>query len=148
MFRASGREIFNLADETKAVQVVYHDFAPDDTTKMDGQLQTVYPRKNQSSMMLINCDHPAHKRLTVKDINTRPGRELHRFFWLTDDEIGQLPPEYNYLVGETKLPEGATPKVVHYTMGIPDMAGYENVEFASEWNALKPDAVGASNGYW
>lgn len=147
MFRVSATEVFELADPSKAIQVVHHDFAPEETTKMDGQLQTVYPRKNQSSMMLINCDHPAHKRLTVEDINTRPGRDLHRFFWLNDSEIGQLPPEYNYLEGETVLPEGVQPKVVHYTRGIPDMAGYENVEFAEEWNALKPDAVGASRGY-
>lgn len=143
MFRVSAREIFDLGDESKALQVVHHDFAPEATEKMDGQLQTVYPRKNQSSVMLINCDHPAHERLTLEDINTKPGRELHRFFWLRDDEIGSLPPEYNYLEGETILPKGVEPKVVHYTRGIPDMAGYENVEFAEEWNALKPYAVGA-----
>lgn len=147
MFRVSAREIFDLADDTKAIQVVHHDFAPEEKFKMDGQLQTVYPRKNQSSVMLINCDHPAHKRLTLEDVNTRPGRDLHRFFWLKEEEIGQLPPEYNYLEGETELPPGVEPKVVHYTRGIPDMAGYENVEFADEWNALKPIAVRASDGY-
>lgn len=143
MFRVSAQEIFDLGDETKALQVVHHDFAPEATEKMDGQLQTVYPRKNQSSVMLINCDHPAHERLTLEDINMKPGRELHRFFWLRDEEIGHLPPEYNYLEGETILPDGVDPKVVHYTRGIPDMAGYENVKFADEWNALKPYAVGA-----
>jgi hypothetical protein len=50
--------------------------------------------------MLFNCDHPSNKKLTVEMINTLPGRDLHRFCWLEDDEIGELDPGWNWLVGE------------------------------------------------
>ena len=43
----------------KAVYCVQHDYRPTETTKMDGAAQTVYPRKNWSSLMLFNCEHPA-----------------------------------------------------------------------------------------
>ena len=42
----------------KAVYCVQHDYTPKETTKMDGAVQTSYPRKNWSSLMLFNCDHP------------------------------------------------------------------------------------------
>src|SRR6185369_9152524 len=67
-----------------AVSVVKHEYTPSSQTKMDGQLQTIYPRKNWSSVMLFDCDHPANRRLSLHDINTRPGRDLHRLYWLND----------------------------------------------------------------
>lgn len=143
MVRANLDELFALADPSKAVMVVHHDYEPAESEKMDGQVQTKYARKNQSSVMLINCAHPSHRKLTLAAINKLPGRDLHRFYWLDDDEIGELPPEWNYLEGVTKLPPGIEPKLVHFTRGLPDMAGYENCEYADEWRALKPYAVGA-----
>lgn len=141
MFLDNVDKLFALADPSKALMVVHHDYAPVETTKMDGQEQTAYARKNQSSVMLINCDHDAHERLTLDDLNTRPGRDLHRFYWLEDDDIGELPPEWNYLVGVSKL--DVKPKLVHFTRGLPDMAGWENQEHADEWRRLRPYAVGA-----
>jgi hypothetical protein len=99
--------------------------------KMDGPQQVPYPRKNWSSVMMFNCDHPANKRLTADMINTLPGRHLHAFCWLNDCEIGFLNPTYNYLVGHTTGVDD--PIIVHYTDGIPSMRGYENCEFADEW---------------
>lgn len=143
MFMDNPDKLFALADQSKALMCVHHDYRPKETQKMDGQLQTVYPRKNQSSVMLLNLDHPANKALTLEMVNTLPGRDLHRFAWLDGDEIGELPPEWNYLVGVSKLPDGVKPKIVHFTLGLPDMAGWEKQEYAEEWNALKPYAVGA-----
>lgn len=143
MFLANPNELFDLADPSKAIMVVHHDYEPDETSKMDGQVQTKYARKNQSSVMLINCAHPAHRKLTLKGLNTLPGRCLHRFYWLDDEDIGELPPEWNYLVGVTKLPVGVKPKLVHFTRGLPDMPGYELQEYAGQWQAMKPYAVGA-----
>jgi hypothetical protein len=143
MFMASPEELFALADSSKALMCVHHNYRPAETVKMDGQRQTAYTRKNQSSVMLINCDHPANKALTLEMLNTLPGRDLHRFCWLDDDEIGELPLEWNYLVGVSKLSDGIEPKLVHFTRGLPDMAGYENQEYADEWRALVPRAVGA-----
>lgn len=88
-------------------------------TKMDGQVQTVYQRKNWSSVMLFNCDHPSNRRLSLQDVNERPGRDLHRFFWLHDSEIGVLPAEWNWLVGVQEKP--AAPKLAHFTLGTPNL---------------------------
>lgn len=120
-------------DPVKAVYCVHHDHAPSTTVKMDGQVQTVYSRKNWSSFVLFNCDHPSNKALTPDVVNMLPGRDLHRFCWLKDEEIGALGPEWNYLVGysDPKI----DPKVVHFTAGVPDMAGFENVPFADDWRA-------------
>ena len=108
-------ELFALADDRYAVMCVQHDYVSKVPRKMDGQSQVPYLRKNWSSLMLVNASHPAHKRLTVEMVNTLPGRDLHRFCWLSDDEIGALPPEWNYLVGE-KMP-AVKPKLLHYTLG-------------------------------
>lgn len=89
----------------------------DHYSKMDGQLQTDYPRKNWSSVVLWNCDHPANKELTIEVLNTWPGRDLHAFKWLKDEEIGNLPVEWNYLVGVTTEP--VKPKLAHFTLGGP-----------------------------
>jgi hypothetical protein len=131
IFLADPCEMLDEVDKSKAVWVVKHMPQKGNGTKMDGQAQQAYPRKNWSSVMLFNCDHPANHRLTVELINTLPGRDLHRFFWLNDDEIGELPPEYNYLVGHTENVE--EPAIVHFTDGTPSMPGYEDCAYADEW---------------
>ena len=124
-----------IVDPKYAVMCVMHDHVPDSTVKMDSQMQTRYARKNWSSVMAFNVDHDANKWLTPAHVNETPGRDLHRFSWLNDDQIGELGPEWNYLVGHTKLPRGVEPKIVHHTDGIPSMAGYEDTEYADEWRA-------------
>ena len=133
MVRGRLRELFKLADPSKAVMCVQHEHVPDNRVKMDNQIQTRYPRKNWSSVVLYNCDHPANSRLTLEMINSVPGRDLHRFCWLNDKDIGALPHEWNYLVGHTNLPRGSQPKIVHWTDGIPSMPGYEDAEYSSEY---------------
>lgn len=125
--------IFEELDPSKALYCVHHDHAPVDTVKMDGQVQTRYVRKNQSSVMIFNTQHEANRALTVDLINTVPGRDLHRFCWLDDGLIGQLDPAWNYLVGQTA--NIARPKLVHFTSGTPDMPGYETCEYADAWRA-------------
>lgn len=130
--RGSIARLFERAVSTYAVMVVKHHHSPNMSVKMDGQIQTKYARKNWSSVMLFNCDHPSNKLLTVDMLNTLPGRDLHRFCWLRDEEIGELSPSWNYLVGHTQTDE--EPQLVHFTDGIPTMRGYENVEYADEFN--------------
>lgn len=127
--------IFALAeaDPSKAVWCVKHNHVPTEDVKMDGQAQMLYARKNWSSVMLFNLNHPSNARLGVDLVNTVPGRDLHRFCWLQDDEIGELPAKYNYLVGHTEIDE--SPVIVHFTDGIPTMPGYEKVQFSWEWRA-------------
>jgi hypothetical protein len=136
LVRADLKELMALRDPSKACMVVKHRYEADPKAlKMDGQVQTAYPRKNWSSVCLWNTAHPSTKALSWEMLNTWPGRDLHAFKWLKDEEIGELPPEWNHLVGEYPPNPGA--KIVHHTLGIPDMPGYEDCEFADEWRALK-----------
>jgi hypothetical protein len=143
LVRSNLNELRKFFDHKKAVLCVKHIHRPPETQKMDGQPQVAYARKNWSSVMLFNCDHPSNKKLTVEMINTLPGRDLHRFCWLEDDEIGELPPEWNYLVGYTML-AGQIPKIAHFTEGGPWLPKYGNVEFADEWRAEMERSVGAA----
>ncbi|WP_192246093.1 hypothetical protein [Mesorhizobium silamurunense] len=131
--RTNVEKLFKAFDMSKAVMVVKHDFQPPEGLKMDGQVQSRYARKNWSSVLLFNCDHPANKKLTVEMVNTLPGRDLHAFCWLDDDLIGELDASWNYLVGHTS-PE-ISPDIVHFTEGTPLMPNYENCEYADEWRA-------------
>lgn len=127
-------ELFELADDQYAVMVVKHDFCPTHTIKMDGQKQTVYPRKNWSSVMLFNCGHPSNKILTKELVNdeTKDGAYFHRFSWLDDNEIGSLHYEWNYLVGHYST--DIDPKLIHYTEGGPWFNNYYNMQhFSVKW---------------
>lgn len=123
-------KLFALADPKYAVMVVKHNHKPIETTKMDGQIQTTYHRKNWSSVVLWNLDHPGHKDLTWDALNNWPGRDLHAFKWLKDEEIGELTVRWNYLAGVDKtIPESEVDDkvgIVHFTLGgpwLPDWSG-------------------------
>jgi hypothetical protein len=131
IFRKDLAGLFDLADDRFAVQCVHHQHAPNATVKMEGQAQTVYARKNWSSVLLFNCGHPANQALTVDLVNTVPGRDLHRFCWLDDALVGELPEAWNWLEGHSA--PLADPAIVHFTSGVPDMPGYEHCAFADEW---------------
>lgn len=134
LFRADLAELFALADPSKAVMVVQHDYTPTDAIKMEGQEQTRYHRKNWSSVCLWNCAHPANRALDLVLVNGVPGRDLHRFCWLTDDLIGALPARWNWLVGHSS--PAVDPAIVHFTTGVPDMPGYEHVPYSDEWYVM------------
>jgi hypothetical protein len=120
--------------DRKAVYCVKHNHKPNpDVLKMDGQLQTLYARKNWSSVMVFDLSHHGNSSLTVSVINGLPGRDLHRFCWLDDSEIGELDPRWNFLVGYS--PPIAEPAIVHFTEGLPSMPGYEHCAFSDEWRA-------------
>lgn len=137
LFRANVARLFDNLDPRFAVYCVKHNFNPVDGVKMDGQAQQQYARKNWSSFMVFNCDHTSNKCLirSTEMANTLPGRDLHRFCWLQDHEIGELDPAWNFLVGHSD--PAIDPKVVHFTSGCPDMPGYENVPFADDWRKAR-----------
>ena len=113
----------------KAIYVVKHDYSPSTTTKMLGQVQTVYPRKNWSSVILFNCSKCC--ALTPEYVNNAPGLDLHRFAWLKDEEIGELPRSWNHLVGE--YPPDPLANILHYTLGTPCWRQWDNQPQADVW---------------
>lgn len=119
VFLGDVAELFNLRDSRYAVQVVKHDHIPTERMKMDNQSQAGYGRKNWSSVVLWNCDHPANRRLSLADIQERRGLDLHQFYWLHESEIGELPREWNWLVDVQEKP--AHPKIAHFTLGTPEL---------------------------
>jgi lipopolysaccharide biosynthesis glycosyltransferase len=127
------KELFDQADDQYAVMCVQHDYKVKEGIKMDGQKQTVYPRKNWSSVMLFNCGHPANRALTMDLVNSPEinGAYLHRLSWLQNYDIGALDHTWNYLVGVYNDIE--KPKLIHYTEGGPWFENYRNCEFHDEW---------------
>ncbi len=122
VFLRDVHDLLAKADPTKAVQVVKHQHRPSSAAKMVDQVQRDYPRKNWSSVVLWNVDHPANRRLTLHDVNTRHRDYLHGFGWLHDSEIGELAPEWNWLVNVT--PKPAEPAIAHFTLGGPWIPGW------------------------
>lgn len=135
VFLRDPREMLTEVDLAHAVSVVKHDYMTRAKWKMVNQINQPYARKNWSSVMLFNCDHPANRRLTMFDINTRPGRDLHRFYWLNDAEIGALDPRWNWLVDEQPRPENTG--IVHMTLGGPWLPGWQGGSFDNEWLAAE-----------
>lgn len=133
VFLADPAELTYLHDSRYAVRVVKHAHEGAEGTKMAGRAQTSYPRKNWSSVVLWNCDHPANRRLSLVDVQERRGFDLHQFYWLHDSEIGELPAEWNWLVGVQ--PKPANPKIAHFTLGGPFIDGWAGAEHDEIWNA-------------
>ncbi len=126
-------KILDNLDESKAVYCVQHDYTPKEKHKMDGQKQTIYPRKNWSSFILYNCSHPSNKNLNVDLVNSETGSFLHQFKWLKDDEIGSLDERWNWLEGWTSNHNNENPFAVHFTRGGPWFDEWQDVEYANEW---------------
>ena len=130
LWQADVAELMTYTDEKNAVICVKHDYRPKEQHKMDGVLQTIYQRKNWSSLMLMNPSRC--KNLTAYAVNNMTGTWLHSMCWADEDRIGGLHESWNFLVGTTD-PNIAKPKILHYTLGTPDMAGWEHTEYAAEW---------------
>ena len=121
-------------DNDKAVYCVQHDYTPKEKHKMDGQKQSIYPRKNWSSFIVFNCSHPSTKNLSVETVNSETGAYLHQFKWCKDEEIGSLDERWNWLEGWTSNHNNSKPFAVHYTRGGPWFPEWQDVEFANDWN--------------
>lgn len=122
-----------------AVYVVKHDYTPKSLTKMNGQQQHVYPKKNWSSFMLFDCAHPALRVLTPSYVNTAHPSDLHQFKWIDESLVGELPLKFNFLVGEYDKPD-TTPLALHYTLGVPDV--FENTftsDYADLWRRYRDE---------
>ncbi|MGC4005023.1 MAG: hypothetical protein QM811_18675 [Pirellulales bacterium] len=119
-------EIANLDMTDLALRVVQHDYQPTNGIKMYGAVQTSYPRKNWSSMMLMNN---AKLKLWSKSVvETQTGAYLHRFQDIPDAAIGELPKTWNTL----DWMDDST-KLIHYTNGGPWYEQYLDHPHAAIW---------------
>jgi hypothetical protein len=155
--------LYALAEPEKAVHVVQHEYVPKNALKFDGHVQTVYPKKNWSSVMLFN--NARCRALTPEYVSRASGLDLHRFHWLKEqayadftcletgnfqalksaaarfDEqfgietfaIGKLPKDLNWLVGEYDANPDA--RILHYTLGAPCFPDYRHCDHADLWLA-------------
>lgn len=125
-------ELWAMRDPYKAVQVVKHDYKTRFPKKYLGAKNEDYPRKNWSSVILWNCSHYANKVLTPDFVASKSGSYLHRFEWVPDDRIGELPDEWNWLVSE--YPHNPVAKLYHFTVGTPCFKEYSTCDHAIMWH--------------
>jgi len=125
------KELWDLRDESKALLVVKHNYQTKKSIKYLGNINENYPRKNWSSLILWNCAHPKHRMLTPEFIANQSGKFLHRFSWLEDHDIGELPVEWNWLAVE--YPVNTKAKIIHYTLGTPCFKDYRDTDMSDNW---------------
>lgn len=135
-------DLWNLREIDYAVQVVPHQYMTGSHKKyIDTPLENMnvdYPRKNWSSVAIWNCGHPSNAILTPQYVIEAGGSQLHRFQFLNDDEIGFLPFEWNWLVGE--YPDDDA-NLYHHTLGSPGFEHYKDCHSSREWNQYLLNAV-------
>ena len=125
-------KLWDLQQLDKDVMVVKHDYKTKMTEKYLGSRNENYPRKNWSSVILWNCSSYPNRKLTPDFIQQSTGAELHRFTWIDDSRIGELPREWNWLPDEY----GPNPdaKLLHYTLGTPCFHEFATTPQGEEWH--------------
>lgn len=133
------RDIYELFDEMKdsVFGCVKHDYNPENKIKMDGQVQTQYPKKLWSSLMYFD---PYINRdiLPASDVNTRESSWLHRMEWINEKNIDSIDECWNF------IPDHSEERVefwnigaIHYTEGLPTMRGYETCRYSGIFESYK-----------
>jgi lipopolysaccharide biosynthesis glycosyltransferase len=126
-------ELWDLKDYTKDVLVVKHDYKTRRSEKYLGNANEDYPRKNWSSVILWNCNAIRNRELTPEFVQQSTGAFLHRFSWIDDERIGQLPAEWNWL--DVEYEWNPLAKLVHYTLGTPCFHEFaDQGDFSDEWH--------------
>lgn len=126
------KELDDLDMTNYALRVVKHDYQPSNAVKMDGCVQTVYPRKNWSSLMLMNCEK-LHL-WTKQVVETQTGAYLHRFQDIPDEQIGDIPNTWNTLDWMDQ-----NTKLIHYTNGGPWFEKYKDHPYGAPWLAAQKE---------
>jgi len=125
-------KLFDLIEHDKAVMVVKHDYKTRAKKKYLNSKNEDYPRKNWSSVILWNCGSAINNKLTPEFIEKAEGKELHRFLWIPDDRIGELPISWNWLPQEQGSYQQAN--LIHYTLGTPCFKENKDDFMADEWH--------------
>ena len=125
--------LWNLRDEKFALMCVHHHHVPAERLKFLNQTQTKYERKNWSSVMLMNNAKCA--ALTPSYVETATGLDLHRFKWLRNEQIGEIPSRWNHLVDYD--PHISVDKIsnLHFTEGGPYFEQYKACGYSENWFA-------------
>ena len=130
-------DLANLWDQRNneySVLCVKHNHIPKDKFKFLGEVQSSYPMKNWSSLMLLNCERC--KNLTVDYVNNATGLDLHRFKWLkSEKEIGEIKGSWNYLIENNEEEYNKSISLIHWTLGGPwfkDQRNRDN-DFDNAW---------------
>jgi hypothetical protein len=128
-------------DDRFAVMCVQHQHAPQESVKFLGEPQSPYPKKNWSSLMLLNSSRC--QALTPEYVNTASGLELHRFHWLAgDQEIGAIQGGWNHLVDVQEAVAAVDSPLLHWTLGGPWFRDQRTMggPLAAEWFSARDDA--------
>jgi lipopolysaccharide biosynthesis glycosyltransferase len=125
-------ELWDLKDPYHDVMVVKHDYKTRMPVKYLGAKNEDYPRKNWSSVILWNCNSFPNRKLTPEFVQHATGSFLHRFSWLDDARVGELPKEWNWLPDE--YGENLDAKLLHYTLGTPCFQEFADTPQGSEWH--------------
>lgn len=141
LWLCDAKEISELFDNRYAAQVIRHNYIPPESVKMDNKVQYQYPRKNWSSMIVFNCEHPSNMVLTPQFIDVAAGSTLHQFKWLHDNEIGGLDHNYNWLEGWYHK-TSYEPKIIHYTRGNVYFKEFQDVDYADLWKSEFKELTG------
>lgn len=140
--RADVAELFALADERYAVMVCQHAYTPRDQVKFLNNTQTNYAKKNWSSVILFN--NARCRALSPDYVETASGLDLHQFRWLDESDIGSMPLEWNWLVGE--YPANPAARIAHFTRGGPHFSDFADSDYADEWRAARDRAFAVTEG--
>jgi len=132
MFREDIAKLLELIDESKSVMVAKHQTYNYSNLKFNNKKQSIYERKNWSSLILFNSEKCKH--LNLDYINNAHGLELHQFTWLLDSNIGELPLEWNHLCDI--MPHNEKASLVHWTLGGPWFNETVNCDYSTEWQNL------------
>jgi len=137
------KKLWELRDNQYTVMCVKHDYTPSSERKFLDQIQTVYPKKNWSSVMLFN--NAKCTSLTPEVVQHEDGLFLHQFKWLEPEGlIGEIPHTWNFLVGEEeKLADEKLPDLIHYTLGGPYFDDYKGCDYEEIWNDYYSKATSA-----
>ena len=125
-------ELWDMRNPCMDVQVVKHDYKTRMPVKYLGAKNEDYPRKNWSSVILWNCNSFPNRKLTPEFIQKSTGAELHRFSWIDDARIGELPIEWNWLPDEFGPNPNA--KLLHYTLGTPCFNEFADTPQSEDWH--------------
>jgi lipopolysaccharide biosynthesis glycosyltransferase len=131
--RADIEEAWDLREKHYDVMVVKHEYSTKHPIKFLGQANEDYPRKNWSSFMLVNAGNYPWRKITKEYVAQAKPSHLHRFEFLKDERIGDLPKEWNWLVSEYEFNPQA--KLAHFTVGSPCWPQYSKCDYADEWRS-------------